>query len=110
MGAYIKGVVIVIVLLFLVTFGVKNSQLVQLNYYFGIAQVQIPLYGLVYISLLVGIFVGMGVGLFKRIQLGRQMKKLKRERDQQQRKEVEAQLQETEKASLQASEEKQATA
>jgi len=81
MGTYVKGVVIVLVLLFLVTFGVKNSQPVQLNYYFGLTNLEIPLYGLVYLSLLIGVFVGMGVGIFKRIQLGRAVKRLQRQQD-----------------------------
>lgn len=79
MGVYIKWIVIIIVLLFFITFGVKNSQSVYLNYYFNIQNLQLPLYGLAYICILFGIFIGMIVGLLSRLNLSGTLKRLKTE-------------------------------
>jgi len=70
---------LVIVLLFLITFGVKNSHLVQLHYYFNIPTIDIPLYGLVYLSIVIGILLGMMVGISRRLGLRRRLKTLQGE-------------------------------
>jgi len=80
-GSYIKSIIVIIVLLFLVTFGVKNSQPVQLYYYLGIETGAFPLYGLVYISLVIGIIIGMLVGIYNRFDLRRTVKKLASDSD-----------------------------
>jgi len=78
MGVYIKWVILIIVLLFFITFGVKNSGPVYLNYY-HIQNLELPLYALVYIAILVGIFVGMIVGILSRLSLGRKVRILEKE-------------------------------
>jgi uncharacterized integral membrane protein len=79
MGAYAKWIIVIVVLLFFITFGVKNSQMVYLNYYFNIEGLELPLYGLVFISILVGIVTGMAIGVTNRFTLKRKVKDLSRE-------------------------------
>ncbi len=80
MRGYIKWIVLIFILLFFITFGVKNSQPVFLNYYFNIQDLQLPLYALAYICILVGIFVGMVVGILDRFSLRKRIKKLEKEK------------------------------
>ena len=68
----------VIILLFLVTFGVKNSQPIQI-YYLDFQTGAFPLYGLVYLCIVIGIVIGMIVGIYDRIDLRRRVKRLQRE-------------------------------
>jgi uncharacterized integral membrane protein len=79
MGGYVKNIILIIVLLFLVTFGVKNSQPIQLYYYLNFETGAFPLYGLVYISIVIGIVIGMLVGVYDRFDLRRRVKRLERE-------------------------------
>jgi len=79
MGTYLKAIILIIVLLFLVTFGVKNSHFVQLHYYGSFLNWTLPIYGLVYICMVIGIAIGMIVGLYKRMALQRTLKALKKE-------------------------------
>ena len=82
MGVYVKWVILIIILLFFITFGVKNSQPVYLNYYFNMENLELPLYALAYIGILVGIFIGMIVGILSRLSLGRKVKTLEKENKQ----------------------------
>ena len=58
MGSYIKTILILIVLVVLVTFGIKNNETMILHFYFQLQSMPIPVYAVVYGSLLVGIFIG----------------------------------------------------
>ena len=58
MGSKIKFAIYVIIIFFLASFGVKNSQTVQLKYYFDFLNIEMPLYGLIFISILIGIALG----------------------------------------------------
>ena len=78
MGNYVKAIVLIIILLFFITFGVKNSQPTRLSYYF-ILNVELPLYGIVYISIVIGILIGLAVGLRNRFKLKKQLKDLDKE-------------------------------
>ena len=71
MGSYIKTILILIVLVFLVTFGIKNNETMILQFYFQLSSMPIPVYAVVYGSLLVGIFIGMIVGISARVVLSR---------------------------------------
>lgn len=82
MGTYVKWILIIIILLFFITFGVKNSQSVYLNYHFDIVGIELPLYGLVFLSILLGIAAGMIIGLTDRLVLKRKVKDLSRENRQ----------------------------
>ena len=79
MGSYVKAIILILVLMFLITFGLKNSQTVLLSYYFGVVDIGTPLYALVYLSVVIGILVGMMVGLQTRLTLRRRVKILERE-------------------------------
>ena len=79
MGTYIKGFVLAIVLVFLITFGIKNSHPVQTEYFFEYLSFSIPLYALVYLSVIIGIIIGLLMGLPKRLGLRRKIKDLERE-------------------------------
>jgi uncharacterized integral membrane protein len=77
--AYVKSIILIIVLLFLITFGVKNNQPVLLSYYFNITTGTIPLYSLVYLSIIIGIIIGMLVGVSSRIALKRRLRQVQGE-------------------------------
>lgn len=77
MGTYVKWIVLIILLAFFITFGVENSQIVNLSYY-GLAPVALPLYTLCYVSILIGILVGMGIGFRSRFLLKRRVRDLER--------------------------------
>jgi lipopolysaccharide assembly protein A len=79
MGTYVKWIMIIVILLFFITFGVKNSQSVSLNYYFDIERIELPLYGLVFISILVGIVAGMIIGITDRLALKTKVQDLAKE-------------------------------
>jgi uncharacterized integral membrane protein len=79
MGTYAKWIILIIILLFFITFGVKNNQPVSLNYYLNIGTGELPLYGVIYIAILVGIFIGMIMGLRSRLHLRRRVKNLQME-------------------------------
>ena len=79
MKKHAKTVVLVLVLLLLVTFAVKNSQPVQLAYYFQMQTDGIPLYLLVYLCILLGVLVGLGAGYPQRNRLRKRVKALERE-------------------------------
>ncbi len=79
MGNYIKGTILVFVLLFLTTFGVKNSEVVSVKYYFNFLNFNIPLYGLAYICILIGFLIGIATGIIKRFQQNRRVTELRHE-------------------------------
>ena len=73
MKNYIKAVFLIAVLLFLVTFGIKNNQPVRLNYYFEWHTIDFPLYILAYASVIIGIFIGMLIGINNRFKQRRKI-------------------------------------
>jgi uncharacterized integral membrane protein len=79
MGSYVKGIIIIIILFFLITFGVENSQPVRLKYYFNVQTGDFPLYGLVYLTIFIGILIGMVIGISRRLTLKRRIRNLDRE-------------------------------
>ena len=82
MGRFIKGIIFIVILLFLTTFGVKNNQPVQLKYYFNIMPIEIPLYAMVYILLVIGVIVGLFIGVSKRFSQSRTIRGLQRENNE----------------------------
>ena len=79
MGSYIKTILILIVLVFLVTFGIQNNKTMILDYYFQLRSMPIPVYAVVYGSLLVGIFIGMIVGISARFAQRKKIRQLQKE-------------------------------
>jgi uncharacterized integral membrane protein len=76
MKSYIKAAGLIIILLFLVTFGNKNSHLIQLNYFFDYRSAEFPLYLLAYGCAVIGIFVGMLIGITGRFHRRKKIKML----------------------------------
>jgi uncharacterized integral membrane protein len=79
MGSYAKAIFLMIILAFLVTFGIKNSQAVQLSYYFQAQAWSLPLYAVVYASVVIGVLMGMVLGLSKRMGLRKTIRSLDKE-------------------------------
>lgn len=79
MGSYIKTILILIVLVFLVTFGIKNNEIMTLHFYFQLQSMPIPVYAVVYGSLLIGIFIGMIVGISARFSQRKKIRQLQKE-------------------------------
>ena len=79
MGNYIRAIFFIVVVLFFVVFGVKNSGSVQVDL-FRSQPVAMPLYGLVYLCLLIGILGGMVVGAGSRFKLKKRIRTLEKER------------------------------
>jgi uncharacterized integral membrane protein len=76
MKSYIKAAGLIVILIFLVTFGIKNNHLIQLNYYFDYRSIEFPLYILAYGCAVLGIFLGMFIGISSRFRQRRKLKAL----------------------------------
>jgi uncharacterized integral membrane protein len=76
MKSYIKAAGLTIILLFLVTFGIKNNHNIQLNYYLEYRSIEFPLYLLAYGCTVLGIFVGMLIGITHRFHQRKKVKVL----------------------------------
>jgi uncharacterized integral membrane protein len=79
MGSYIKAFFLLIVLVVLVTFGIKNNETMILHFYFQLSSMPIPVYAVVYGSLIVGVFIGMIVGISARFAQRKKLKELQKE-------------------------------
>ncbi len=79
MKGYLKATVLLIVLVLLVTFGVQNRQPVSVSYFFGIGSPAIPLYGLLYLSVFVGVLIGLLAAVPGRLRLRKAVKFLQSE-------------------------------
>lgn len=76
--SYFKAILAIIVIFVLVTFGVKNSQAVDISYFFKFL-VNVPLYAVVYACLIIGIVVGMLVGFSHRWGTKKELKQARKE-------------------------------
>jgi uncharacterized integral membrane protein len=79
MGSYFKALLLLIVLVVLVTFGIKNNETMVLHFYFQLSSIPIPVYAVVYGSLIVGVFIGMIVGINARFTQRKTIKQLQKE-------------------------------
>jgi len=79
MGSYIKALLLLIALVVLVTFGIKNNETMILHFYFQLSSVPMPVYAVVYGSLIVGVFIGMIVGISARFTQRHKLKELQKE-------------------------------
>jgi len=79
MGSYVKALLLLIVLVVLVTFGIKNNETMILHFYFQLSSIPIPVYAVVYGSLIVGVFIGMIVGISARFTQRKKLKQLQKE-------------------------------
>jgi uncharacterized integral membrane protein len=79
MGSYIKASLLLIVLVVLVTFGIKNNETMILYSYFQWSSPPIPVYAVVYGSLILGILIGEIVGISARFSQRKKLKELQKE-------------------------------
>ncbi len=79
MGSYFKALLLLIVLVVLVTFGIQNNETMTLHYYFQLSSMPVPVYAVVYGSLIVGVFIGMIVGINARFTQRKKIKQLQKE-------------------------------
>ena len=79
MGSYFKALLLLIVLVVLVTFGIKNNETMTLHYYFQLSSMPVPVYAVVYGSLVIGVFIGMIVGISTRFTQRKKIKQLQKE-------------------------------
>ena len=79
MGSYIKALLLLIVLVVLVTFGIKNNETMILHSYFQWSSPPIPVYAVVYGSLILGILIGEIVGISARFSQRKKLKELQKE-------------------------------
>ena len=79
MENFVRNFVLVVILLFLVTFGVENSHVVRVEYYFDSLTFNIPLYLLIFLTVCIGVIIGMLVGFRKRLSQRKTLKNLERE-------------------------------
>ena len=79
MGSYFKALLLLIVLVVLVTFGIKNNETMTLHFYFQLSSMPVPVYAVVYGSLVVGVFIGMLVGISARFTQRKKIKELQKE-------------------------------
>lgn len=79
MWDYVKKFILVLVMFFLITFGIKNSQIVEITYYFDFPVFSLPVYGLIFGSALIGIFIGLIIGLPNKFRMRKTIKTQKLE-------------------------------
>ncbi|MGD9078270.1 MAG: LapA family protein [Desulfobacterales bacterium] len=79
MGSYFKALLLLIVLVVLVTFGIENKETMTLHYYFQLSSMPVPVYAVVYGSLVIGVFIGMIVGISARFSQRKKIKQLQKE-------------------------------
>jgi uncharacterized integral membrane protein len=75
---YIKAVLLIALLFAAITFGIQNAESVTLRYYFGLASVPVPLYLVIYGSIILGILAGMAIDIYSRVTLRRRLKNLEK--------------------------------
>lgn len=72
-SSYVKAVIIIVLLAFLVTFGIINSAPIEVKY-LNIFKAYVPLYAVVYSCLVLGIVIGMLIGFSHRFKLHRELR------------------------------------
>lgn len=77
--SYFKAIVLIIVLVFVATFSIKNSGSVNISYYFGILDLSAPLYLIVLACLVIGAVIGFLFCLAGRFTLKKRLRKLEKE-------------------------------
>lgn len=87
--SYLKAIIAIVVLFFVVTFAVKNYAPVQLSYYFGLFNASLPLYAVIYIAFFLGGLIGIFVGLAWRQGVKKELK-LKTKENKELRSELDA--------------------
>ncbi len=76
---FLKSIGTALLFLLAITFSLKNNEMVALKYYFQLESFDLPLYLLVFFSVIFGIFIGGMEGVVERIKSGTVIRKLKKE-------------------------------
>ena len=76
---FLKSIGTALLFLLAITFSLKNNEVVALKYYFGLESFDLPLYLLVFFSVIFGILIGGIEGVIERIKSGNVIRKLKKE-------------------------------
>lgn len=76
---FLKSIATALLFLLAITFSLKNNEMVAIKYYFQLESLDLPLYLLVFFSVILGIFIGGMEGVVERIKSGNVIRKLKKE-------------------------------
>lgn len=76
---FIKSMVTALLFLVAITFALKNNDPVAIKYYFTERQIELPLYLIMFFSVILGILIGGLEGLYEKMKSGSIIRKLKKE-------------------------------
>ena len=76
---FLKSIGTALLFLLAITFSLKNNEMVAIKYYFQLESLDLPLYLLVFFSVILGIFIGGIEGVIERVKSGNTIRKLKKE-------------------------------
>jgi len=76
---FLKSIGTALLFLLAITFSLKNNEMVAIKYYFQLESLDLPLYLLVFFSVILGIFIGGMEGVIERVKSGNTIRKLKKE-------------------------------
>ena len=76
---FLKSIGTALLFLLAITFSLKNNEMVAIKYYFQLESFDLPLYLLVFFSVILGILIGGIEGVIERIKSGNVIRKLKKE-------------------------------
>ena len=76
---FLKSIVIACLFLLAITFALKNNEMVAIKYYFIEETLNLPLYLLLFFSVILGIIIGGAEGIVEKVRNGRTIKKLMKE-------------------------------
>lgn len=76
---FIKNIGIALLFLVAITFSLQNNETVLLKYYYLENPIEIPLYLLVFVSVIFGILIGGVEGLFEKIRNGSTIRRLRKD-------------------------------
>lgn len=76
---FLKSIVIACLFLLAITFALKNNEMVAIKYYFVEGTLELPVYLLLFFSVILGIIIGGVEGIIEKVRSGRTIKKLVKE-------------------------------
>ncbi len=82
---FLKKIMVAFLFLIAITFSLKNNEMVTLRYYFQELPLEVPLYLLVFCSVILGILLGGVEGVMEKIRTTRTIRRLKKELDAKER-------------------------
>ncbi len=76
---FLKSIVIACLFLLAITFALKNNEMVAIKYYYFEGTLDLPVYLLLFFSVIFGIIIGGVEGIVEKVRNGRTIKKLMKE-------------------------------